>query len=289
MNTSVKRLRWRAIVYAALAMIASLCLFTPNHLWADNHVYVDIAELGAEKGADTLFVGKHYVVRYYIRNDIELGEIRIASSFWGGIVGKSGTESRAGHFWEWLDVGGYGSICAAVTCVPGCRMDPPETVWEDAFYIFEWNMNEDSPDTIGIRGVALVGGLLPGTSQHMLSVHFTPRMPSYGMITMWHDTAFIPLTGGLNFYDMGGTLIYPTYTSPGDWPIALVCGDANGDGQANVGDAVFVINYVFKGGPAPQPVQAGDANCDVGTDVGDAVYLINYVFKSGPAPCCPPL
>lgn len=29
------------------------------------------------------------------------------------------------------------------------------------------------------------------------------------------------------------------------------CGDVNGDGTANVGDAVFLINYVFKGGPAP--------------------------------------
>jgi hypothetical protein len=28
-------------------------------------------------------------------------------------------------------------------------------------------------------------------------------------------------------------------------------GDANGDGDANVGDAVYVISYVFKGGPAP--------------------------------------
>jgi len=29
------------------------------------------------------------------------------------------------------------------------------------------------------------------------------------------------------------------------------CGDANGDEQVNVGDAVFLINYVFKGGPPP--------------------------------------
>ncbi len=68
---------------------------------------------------------------------------------------------------------------------------------------------------------------------------------------------------------------------------SFVCGDANGDGAVNVGDAVFLINYVFKGGPAPSPVESGDANCDGATNVGDAVYLINYVFKSGPEPCCP--
>jgi hypothetical protein len=65
------------------------------------------------------------------------------------------------------------------------------------------------------------------------------------------------------------------------------CGNANGDGSLNVGDAVFVINYIFKSGPAPSPLQAGDANCDSHNNVGDAVYLINYIFKSGPHPCCP--
>jgi len=63
-----------------------------------------------------------------------------------------------------------------------------------------------------------------------------------------------------------------------------ICGDANGDEQVNVGDAVFLINYVFKGGPAPDPVEVGDANGDGDTNVGDAVYLINFVFKGGPAP-----
>jgi hypothetical protein len=69
-----------------------------------------------------------------------------------------------------------------------------------------------------------------------------------------------------------------------------LCGDANGDGGVNVGDAVFLISYVFKGGPAPDPVCIGDANGDGDTNVGDAVYLIAYVFKGGPPPvedCCP--
>ncbi|MCK5125852.1 MAG: thrombospondin type 3 repeat-containing protein [candidate division Zixibacteria bacterium] len=67
-----------------------------------------------------------------------------------------------------------------------------------------------------------------------------------------------------------------------------VCGDANGDGDVNVGDAVYLINFAFKGGPAPDPLEAGMANCDDEVNVGDAVYLINFAFKGGPAPCdCP--
>ncbi len=65
----------------------------------------------------------------------------------------------------------------------------------------------------------------------------------------------------------------------------FIAGDANGDGVVNVGDAVHVINYMFKGGQAPDPLFVGDANCDTEINVGDAVYIINYVFKGGPEPC----
>ncbi len=69
-----------------------------------------------------------------------------------------------------------------------------------------------------------------------------------------------------------------------------VCGDANGDGDTNVADAVYIINYVFKGGPGPDPYCVGDSNGDGDVNVADAVYLIAYVFSGGPPPvagCCP--
>lgn len=66
-----------------------------------------------------------------------------------------------------------------------------------------------------------------------------------------------------------------------------VCGDANGDGMVNVGDAVFIINYVFKGGAAPERLEAADANADGECNVADAVYLINHIFKGGNPPLCP--
>ncbi len=68
--------------------------------------------------------------------------------------------------------------------------------------------------------------------------------------------------------------------------LQYVCGEANGDGSIDIADAVYLINYIFKSGPAPNPLDAGDANCDASIDVGDAVHLINYIFKSGPEPCC---
>ena len=68
-------------------------------------------------------------------------------------------------------------------------------------------------------------------------------------------------------------------------------GDANNDGSKNVGDAVYLISYVFKGGaaPVPYPKCSGDANGDCSANVGDAVYMISYVFKGGlpPVSCDP--
>jgi len=63
----------------------------------------------------------------------------------------------------------------------------------------------------------------------------------------------------------------------------------NGDGVVDIGDVVYLINYLFKHGPTPVPFIEGDTNCDGNIDVGDVIILINYLFKGGPAPkCCDP-
>ena len=64
-----------------------------------------------------------------------------------------------------------------------------------------------------------------------------------------------------------------------------LCGDVQYDGKVNISDAVYLISFVFSGGPAPNPYIIGDVNCDGKSNVGDAVYLINYVFKNGSPPC----
>jgi hypothetical protein len=63
------------------------------------------------------------------------------------------------------------------------------------------------------------------------------------------------------------------------------CGDANGDADVNVSDAVSIINYVFVGGNPPEPLKVGDVNCDGTCNVSDAVWIINYVFVGGNVPC----
>ena len=61
-------------------------------------------------------------------------------------------------------------------------------------------------------------------------------------------------------------------------------GDVNRDGNIDVGDVIFLVNYLFRSGPAPAPTSQGDVNGDCQVDVGDVVWLINYLFKGGPQP-----
>jgi hypothetical protein len=64
-----------------------------------------------------------------------------------------------------------------------------------------------------------------------------------------------------------------------------VHGDPNSDNIVNISDVVYLIQYIFAGGPAPSPLQSGDVNCDTMVNISDAVYLIQFIFSGGPAPC----
>jgi len=95
---------------------------------------------------------------------------------------------------------------------------------------------------------------------------------------------FLDVAADGNHVYVGGRYGFLVYT------LRNFCGDANNDAQYNIGDAVYLIGYIFKGGPAPVPAECdGDANADGHVNIGDAVYTINYVFRGGPPPpftCC---
>lgn len=63
------------------------------------------------------------------------------------------------------------------------------------------------------------------------------------------------------------------------------CGDVDASEQVDVTDVVYLINYIFASGPAPQDEANGDVDCSNQTDITDSVYMINYIFAGGPPPC----
>ncbi len=68
-----------------------------------------------------------------------------------------------------------------------------------------------------------------------------------------------------------------------DW----ICGDVDGIEAINILDIVYIINYKYKSGPEPDPMESADVDGISPVNILDIVYLINYKYKSGPAPNCP--
>ncbi len=66
----------------------------------------------------------------------------------------------------------------------------------------------------------------------------------------------------------------------------ILCGDADGNGAVNPGDAHYIVRFVFKNGAPPVSMNAADVNCDMSVNEADATYLLNYLMKNGLPPCC---
>jgi len=56
--------------------------------------------------------------------------------------------------------------------------------------------------------------------------------------------------------------------------------------QIDISDLVYLVDYMFTGGPAPVCFEEADMDCTGGIiDIADLVYLVDYMFNQGPAPC----
>jgi hypothetical protein len=69
--------------------------------------------------------------------------------------------------------------------------------------------------------------------------------------------------------------------------VTFVRGNANGDGRINLSDVNFIINRLFKSGPAPRCLDAADVNDDGKINLSDVIYLAAYLFQSGRRPPAP--
>jgi len=65
-----------------------------------------------------------------------------------------------------------------------------------------------------------------------------------------------------------------------------MCGDINNTGDVNILDVTYLINYLYKDGPAPEPSEKGDVNASGNVNLLDVSHLIKYLYKDGPPPIC---
>jgi hypothetical protein len=125
-----------------------------------------------------------------------------------------------------------------------------------------------------------------GEGSRVLLATMTFRMQD--TMTICIDSCFWPPVNRLIFAKMHtGYWYIPRHNLPYCFSLSYAAvGDLNADGTINVGDVVYLINYLYRASPTPVPTPVGDVNCDGIVDLGDIVFLINYLFKGGPPPPC---
>jgi subtilisin family serine protease len=64
-------------------------------------------------------------------------------------------------------------------------------------------------------------------------------------------------------------------------------GDPDGSGVSNLGDAVFLFNFLFLGDAAPRCRESADTDNDHHVNVSDGISLMNHLFLDGPPPAPP--
>ena len=89
---------------------------------------------------------------------------------------------------------------------------------------------------------------------------------------------------------LGGQIVFDHYSfeAAHDDGGGFRRGEVNLQGAIDLADAVYILNWLFLGGPSPDCVKSADVN-DSGTtpDLGDSVYLLGFLFLGGPPPPAP--
>ncbi len=97
----------------------------------------------------------------------------------------------------------------------------------------------------------------------------------------------VKLPGGLSATVTRYQAVYrysPGGGGPGD---RFQRGDANGDGQTDLTDAIAVLNALFLGGQAPTCEKSADTNDDGAMDISDPVGLLGFLYLAGAQPPAP--
>jgi hypothetical protein len=267
--------------YAAALTIGLFCgLFNPAHGSGNGDICVHL-----NGGADVAYVGVDNTLEIWIANDVDLRTLQFSLRVcW----------VQPMMFWNW-DFG-YGDSPPIMR-----HGDALENLTTFAHAEAFDNLSCE-PFVIGATTVMYPAGTLPaGSSRLCYSLKFQIVSPlyAYAILVMPY-----PYFASSNWYFTEESSPYPPdfcgqaisdMDNPTATPIAFsivapppyTCGDADGSAAVDIDDVVFLIAYIFSGGPEPVPYESGDADCSGAIDIDDVVYLIAYIFSGGPAPCDP--
>jgi hypothetical protein len=165
-----------------------------------------------------------YQIWVGLENTVGLGGMSLGFRIW----------SDDGAEWQWdaqpdgWGPSGQGSGLAAVTVVPGSRLDPIGDAFDlTDLLVTEKNTDGILDDTLVIGGVSMLQNLEAGAMDPCVAFHFTPAPVGFGdEKSFCVDSAFVPPAGNWVFADMGGITFAPGVAPALCFPVATL--DPNG-------------------------------------------------------------
>ena len=86
---------------------------------------------------------------------------------------------------------------------------------------------------------------------------------------------------------LGAGLIDPPAAIAYIQSLSVPCGDANGSGGSpDISDLTYLVDFLFRAGPAPVSMERADLNGSGSVNVSDLSYLVDFLFRGGPLPTC---
>ena len=148
-------------------------------------------------------------------------------------------------------------------------------------------------DTIGFAGSIMMGPGMPSDFDDVaFSIEIGPIDAAHVGKQICIDSCFYPPFNPWKWIvePTKNLDLFPVWGGPYCYTIVPSCCTIRGDIDHNgtgpdIADLVYLVNYMFNGGPEPPCMEEADINGDAaGPDIADLVYLVNYMFNGGPPP-----
>jgi uncharacterized repeat protein (TIGR01451 family) len=132
----------------------------------------------------------------------------------------------------------------------------------------------------GMLGPNTVVDTVPGihltAGRHLILVKVFEGLGGHGFRLRFQDTSLPP-----DPVVPGRICLDPVACTPAPGPLYLK-GDVNNDGWLSMGDAFYILDHMFLGGPGYTCPEAANANGDLSNNLSDVVFLLNFIFLGGP-------
>lgn len=147
-------------------------------------------------------------------------------------------------------------------------------------------------DTIGVAGAVMgMPPLPPGYSDTAYWFSLVVNDPAAAGHQLCLDSSWYPPAGPW-VWGYGPTVgsFAPLWDGPHCFNLYNCCEGMRGNidcdpsGEITISDLVYLVSYMFTGGPAPLNMATADFGDDGSPDISDLIYIVEYMFHGGLAP-----